>query len=163
MRVDIRDGVSGPILCSSPVNEQECVFEMKKKKYQLTIGFTSDLGEGEKVVSQILDGIAAHTIRTETLALSKKITSMLTTLGKTNPGYRKELNNLSKQIIGIDPLFEFTSPNLAKLQLTWQKTLTLQKKIKSYPRLVSISCYKGSLVTKISAVNPRCPTGYRQR
>jgi hypothetical protein len=35
--------------------------------------------------------------------------------------------------------------------------------VKPLPKKMTITCVRGKLIKKVTAVNPKCPTGYKKR
>jgi hypothetical protein len=52
--------------------------------------------------------------------------------------------------------FSFSSPTI-KVKLTQSKELTTK------PKSLTITCVKGKVTKKVTAINPKCPTGYKKK
>jgi hypothetical protein len=52
--------------------------------------------------------------------------------------------------------FSFSSP-IIKVKLTQSKELTTK------PKSLTITCVKGKVTKKVTAINPKCPTGYKKK
>ncbi len=44
-----------------------------------------------------------------------------------------------------------------------QELLPIEKQIQAFERIVTITCNKGKSVKKVTAIKPKCPTGYKKK
>jgi hypothetical protein len=60
--------------------------------------------------------------------------------------------------------FEFSAPVIkAKLTQEAEPTPTPSASSKPVAKAVTITCIKGKVTKKVTAVNPKCPTGYKKK
>jgi hypothetical protein len=78
-----------------------------------------------------------------------------------NPGYKIEIEDIQSQVPVLTPEFVFTEDTLIQLFKTRDNSLALFSRIIASPRKVTITCLKGKLAKKVTAVKPYCPSGYR--
>lgn len=115
------------------------------------IGLNGVLNKG--FYSLIIPKQIAECVWGQDIAAAKVVVSVISTDGITNVGvsnYSNKDNLITFNISG----FTYSSPTI-KVGLIAQPSVKLVKK-------TTITCAKGKLIKKVSAVKPKCPTGYKK-
>jgi len=161
--IEIRDASDGAVLCTAPSDQNECRFTFMQRSYNLLLNINSDLGLTENTQLGRFSGISQASLVSRTFNISQSINTQLKSYLLTNPGYQVEIEQLQSQVPVIDSEFIFTEDVLNQLLDTRNNVAVLVSRIIANPRKITITCVKGKLTKKVTAANPKCPTGYKKK
>ena len=159
--VEIRDESDGSILCTSLATQNECRFTFSQKGYNLLLNIRSDLGQTESVQIGRFSGILQTSLVSRTLSNLQNINTQLNSYLLSNPGYKSEIVQLQSQLPVLTSDFIFTEDVLTQVLDTRNNVSALVSRIIANPKKATITCIKGKLTKKVTAVNPKCPAGYK--
>ena len=160
--VEVRDENDGEVLCTAPIDEEQCSFEFDKKRYKLALNINSDLGATDSIFADDFSGTIYSSIVSRTLNYVEALNKNLNFYLARNPGYANEIQGFLSEIPVVDENLIFTEEQLSNLIVLRGESSKLISQIISKPRKITISCVKGKLNKKVTATNPKCPAGYRQ-
>jgi hypothetical protein len=159
--IEIRDASDGLVLCTALATQNECRFPFSQKSYNLLLNLRSDLGQTESVQIGRYSGILQSSLVNRTISNLQSINTQLRTFLLSNPGYKAEIEQLQSQVPVLTSNFIFTENVLTQLLDTRNSVTVLVARINERPRNSSITCVKGKLTKKVTAVKPKCPAGYK--
>ena len=159
--VEIRDESDGNVLCTALATQNECRFSFLPKGYNLLLNIRSDLGQTDSVQIGRFSGIQQTSLVSRTVSNLQNINTQLKSYLVSNPGYEAEISQLQSQLPVLTSDFIFTEDVLTQLLNTRNNVSALVSRIIANPKKVTITCIKGKLTKKITAVKPNCPGGYK--
>ena len=159
--VEIRDEADGSILCTSLSTQNECRFSFIQKGYNLLLDVRSDLGQTESVQIGRFSGILQSSLVSRTISNLQNINTQLNSYLLSNPGYKTEISQLQSQLPVITGNFIFTDDVLTQVLNARNNVSALVSRIIANPKKATITCIKGKLTKKVTAVNPKCPASYK--
>ena len=74
-----------------------------------------------------------------------------------------EIEQVQSQVPVLTSEFIFTEDALNQLIGTRNNVAVLVSRIIANPRKITITCVKGKLTKKVTAVKPVCPAGYKKK
>ena len=161
--VEIRDESGGSVLCTALATQNECRFTFSQRSYNLLLNVNSDLGQTEATQLGHFSGILQTSQVSRTLNIVQSISTQLKSYLLANPGYKVEIEQVQSQVPVLTSEFIFTEDALNQLIGTRNNVAVLVSRIIANPRKITITCVKGKLTKKVTAVKPACPTGYRKK
>jgi hypothetical protein len=159
--VEIRDESDGSVLCTALATQNECRFTFSQKGYNLLLNVKSDLGQTESVQIGRFSGILQSSLVSRTVSNLQNINTQLKSYLLSNPGYKAEIAQLQSQLPALTNDFIFTDDVLTQVLATRNNVSALVSRIIANPKQATITCIKGKLTKKVTAVKPKCPTGYK--
>lgn len=159
--VEIRDESDGSVLCTALATQNECRFTFSQKGYNLLLNVMSDLGQTESVQIGRFSGILQSSLVSRTVSNLQNINTQLKSYLLSNPGYKAEIAQLQSQLPALTNDFIFTDDVLTQVLATRNNVSALVSRIIANPKQATITCIKGKLTKKVTAVKPKCPTGYK--
>ena len=159
--VEIRDESDGSVLCTALATQNECRFSFLQKGYNLLLNVRSDLGQTESVQIGRFSGILQTSLVSRTVSNLQDINTQLKSYLLSNPGYKAEIAQLQSQMPVLTSDFIFTEDVLTQLLNTRNNVSVLVSRIIANPKKATITCIKGKLTKKVTAVKPKCPSGYK--
>ncbi len=159
--VEIRDESDGSLLCTALATENECRFTYSQKGYNLLLNIKSDLGQTESVQIGRFSGILQSSLVSRTVSNLQNIKSQLNSYLLSNPGYKAEIAQLQSQLPVLTSNFIFKEDVLNQLLDTRNKVSALVSRIIVNPKKATLTCIKGKSTKKVTAVKPKCPSGYK--
>jgi len=159
--IEIRDASDGSVLCIAPSTQNECRFTFTQRSYNLLLNINSDLGLTEKTQLGRFSGILQTSIVSRTLNIVQNINTQLKSYLIANPGYKMEIEQIQSQVPVLTSEFIFTEDVLTQLLDTRNSVAILVARIIASPKNSTITCVKGKLIKKVTAVKPKCPSGYK--
>jgi hypothetical protein len=159
--VEIRDESDGSVLCTALATQNECRFSFLQKGYNLLLSVKSDLGQTNSVQVGRFSGILQSSLVSRTVSTLQDLNTQLKSYLLSNPGYKTEIAQLQSQMPELTSDFIFTQDVLNQLLNTRNNVSVLVTRIIANPKRVTITCIKGKLIKKVTAVKPVCPAGYK--
>jgi hypothetical protein len=159
--VEIRDESDGSVLCTALATQNQCRFSFLQKGYNLLLNIRSDLGQTDAVQIGRFSGILQTSLVSRTVSNLQNIDTQLKSYLLSNPGYKEEIAQVRSQIPVLTSDFVFTEDVLTQLLNTRNNVSVLVSRIIANPKQATITCIKGKLTKKVTALKPRCPTGYK--
>ena len=159
--VEIRDESGGAILCTALSSQGECRFSLEPKGFNLLLNVKSDLGQTEASRLGRFSGILQASLVSRTLINRDDINTQLRYYLLSNPEYKVEIEQIKSQLPILTSDFIFTEDVLTQLFDTRDKVSVLVLRILASPKKSTITCINGKLTKKVTAVKPKCPTGYK--
>ena len=159
--VEIRDESDGSVLCTALATQNECRFSFLQKGYNLLLSVKSDLGQTNSVQVGRFSGILQSSLVSRTVSTLQDLNTQLKSYLHSNPGYKTEIAQLQSQMPELTSDFIFTQDVLNQLLNTRNNVSVLVTRIIANPKRVTITCIKGKLIKKVTAVKPVCPAGYK--
>ena len=159
--VEIRDEADGSVLCTALSTQNECRFSFLQKGYNLLLNVRSDLGQTESVQIGRFSGILQSSLVSRTISNLQNINTQLNSYLLSNPGYKTEISQLQSQLPVITNNFIFTEDVLNQVLDTRNNVADLVSRIIANPKKATITCIKGKLTKKVTAIKPKCPSGYK--
>lgn len=159
--VEIRDESDGSVLCTALATQNECRFSFLQKGYNLLLSVKSDLGQTNSVQVGRFSGILQSSLVSRTVSTLQDLNTQLKSYLLSNPGYKTEIAQLQSQMPELTSDFIFTQDVLTQLLNTRNNVSVLVTRIIANPKRVTITCIKGKLIKKVTAVKPVCPAGYK--
>jgi hypothetical protein len=150
-------------LCTAISTQNECRFTFSKKSYNLLLNISSDLGQTKAIQLPRFSGILQTSLVSRTLEITQIINTQLKSYLLANPGYKMEIERIQSQVPVITSEFIFTEDVLTQLLETRKGVAVLVTRIIASPKNFTITCIKGKLTKKVTAVNPKCPAGYKKK
>jgi hypothetical protein len=132
-----------------------------QKGYNLLLNIRSDLGQTDAVQIGRFSGILQTSLVSRTVSNLQNIDTQLKSYLLSNPGYKEEIAQVRSQIPVLTSDFVFTEDVLTQLLNTRNNVSVLVSRIIANPKQATITCIKGKLTKKVTALKPRCPTGYK--
>jgi len=159
--VEIRDESDGSVLCTALATQNECRFSFLQKGYNLLLNVRSDLGQTESVQIGRFSGILQTSLVSRTVSNLQNINTQLKSYLLSNPGYKAEIAQLQSQMPVLTSDFIFTEDVLTQLLNTRNNVSVLVSRIIANPKKATITCIKGKLTKKVTAIKPFCPAGWK--
>lgn len=159
--VEIRDESDGSVLCTALATQNECRFTFLQKGYNLLLNIKSDLGQTESVQIGRFSGILQSSLVSRTVSNLQNINAQLKSYLLSNPGYKAEIAQLQSQLPVLRNDFIFTDEVLTQVLDTRNNVSALVSRIFANPKKTTIICVSGKLTKKVTALNPKCPLGYK--
>ena len=159
--VEIRDESNGFVLCTALSSQNECRFSLEPKGFNLLLNVKSDLGQTEAYKLGRFSGILQTSLVSRTLSSLDDINTQLRSYLLTNPEFKVEIEQMKSQLPILTSDFIFTDDVLTQVFDTRDKVSVLVLRILASPKKSTITCVKGKITKKVTAVNPKCPTGYK--
>lgn len=159
--VEIRDESNGTILCTALSSQNECRFSLESKGFNLLLNVKSDLGQTEAYRLGRFSGILQTSLVSRTLNSLDDINTQLRSYLLSNPEFKVEIQQMKSQLPILTSSFIFTDDVLTQLIDTEDKVSVLVLRILASPKKTTITCMKGIVTKKITAVKPKCPNGYK--
>jgi V8-like Glu-specific endopeptidase len=159
--VEIRDESNGFVLCTALSSQNECRFSLEPKGFNLLLNVKSDLGQTEAYKLGRFSGILQTSLVSRTLSSLDDINTQLRSYLSTNPEFKVEIEQMKSQLPILTSNFIFTDDVLNQVFDTRDRVSVLVLRILASPKKSTITCVKGKLTKKVTAVNPKCPTGYK--
>jgi len=159
--VEIRDESDGSVLCTALATQNECRFSFLQKGYNLLLNVRSDLGQTESVQIGRFSGILQSSLVSRTVSNLQNINTQLKSYLLSNPGYKAEIAQLQSQMPVLTSDFIFTEDVLTQLLNTRNNVSVLVSRIIANPKKATITCIKGKLTKKVTAIKPFCPAGWK--
>jgi trypsin len=159
--IEIRDESDGAVLCTALSSQTECRFSLEPKGFNLLLNVNSDLGRTEAYRLGRFSGILQSSIVSRTVNIIDEINAQLRFYSLSNPEFRVEIEQMNSQTPILTSDFIFTDDVLTQLLDTRDKVSVLVLRILASPKKTTITCAKGKLIKKVTAVKPKCPTGYK--
>ena len=161
--VEIRDESDGSVLCTALATQNECRFSFLQKGYNLLLSVKSDLGQTNSVQVGRFSGILQSSLVSRTVSTLQDLNTQLKSYLLSNPGYKTEIAQLQSQMPELTSDFIFTQDVLTQLLNTRNNVSVLVTRIIANPKRATITCIKGKLTKKVTAVKPKCPAGYKKK
>jgi hypothetical protein len=161
--IEIRDELDRSVLCTAISTQNECRFTFSKRSYNLLLNISSDLGQTKAIQLPRFSGILQTSLVSRTLEITQIINTQLKSYLLANPGYKMEIERIQSQVPVITSEFIFTEDVLTQLLETRKGVAVLVTRIIASPKNFTITCIKGKLTKKVTAVNPKCPAGYKKK
>ena len=161
--VEVRDQSDGSVLCTAPSSESECRFIFSQRGYNLLLNVNSDLGQTQGNQIGRFSGILQTSLVSRTVSNLQIINTQLKSYLLSNPGYKMEIEQIQSQVPVITSEFIFTEDVLNQLLDSRNSVTALVAQIIANPRKSTITCVKGKLTKKVTAVKPVCPAGYKAK
>lgn len=159
--IEIRDQSDGSVLCTALATQNECRFSFSQRGYNLLLNVRSDLGQTQSVQIGRFSGILQTSLVSRTVSNLQTINTQLKSYLISNPGYQAEIAQLQSQLPVLTSDFIFTEDVLTQLLNTTNNVSVLVSRIITNPKKITITCTKGTLTRKVTAVKPKCPAGYK--
>jgi V8-like Glu-specific endopeptidase len=159
--VEIRDESDGSVLCTALANQNGCRFSFFQKGYNLLLNVKSDLGQTDSVQIGRFSGILQTSLVSRTVSNLQSINTQLKSYLLSNPGYKAEIAQLQSKLPVLTNDFIFTDDVLTQVLDTRNNVSVLVTRIIANPKRATITCIKGKLTKKVTAVKPKCPRGYK--
>jgi V8-like Glu-specific endopeptidase len=159
--VEIRDESDGSVLCTALATQNECRYSFLQKGYNLLLNVKSDLGQTESIQIGRVSGILQSSLVSRTISNLQNINTQLKSYLASNPGYKAEIAQLQSQLPVLTNDFIFTDEVLTQVLDTRNSVSDLVLRIFANPKKTTITCVKGKLTKKVTAINPKCSTGYK--
>jgi hypothetical protein len=161
--VEIRDESDGAVLCTALSSQNECRFSLEPKGFNLLLNVKSDLGQTEAYKLGRFSGILQTSLVSRTFNNFDDINTQLRSYLLSNPEFKVEIEQMKSQLPILTSDFIFTDDVLTQLLDTRDKVSVLVLRILASPKKSTITCVKGKLTKKVTAVNPKCPAGYKKK
>jgi hypothetical protein len=159
--VEIRDEQGGAVLCTALSSQNECRFTLEPKGFNLLLNVNSDLGQTQAFQIGRFSGILQTSLVSRTISNFNDINTQLRSYSLSNPEFKVEIEQMKSQLPILTSDFIFTDEILTQLLDTRDKVSALVFRILTSPKKSTITCVKGKISKKVTAVNPKCPTGYK--
>jgi len=163
VEIIIQDGLSKETLCRAQAKTGECTFTLLPKSFNLELILSSNIAITSPMPVSRLSGITQLSLINRTKNNLVYLTNRVKSLIVSNPGYKDELNALLTATPMLSENFEFTDEKLQEILALANQTSDLVTRMTSSPRKITITCVKGKITKKVSAVKPVCPAGYNRR
>jgi hypothetical protein len=161
--VEIRDESDGSVLCTAPANQSECRFIFSQRGYNLLLNVNSDLGQTQGNQIGRFSGILQTSLVSRTVSNLQIINTQLKSYLLSNPEYRSEIEQIRSQVPILTSDFIFSEDGLTQLLATRDNVSVLVSLIIANPKKSTITCVKGKITKKVTAVKPVCPVGYKAK
>jgi hypothetical protein len=161
--VEIRDESDGSVLCTAPANQSECRFIFSQRGYNLLLNVNSDLGQTQGNQIGRFSGILQTSLVSRTVSNLQIINTQLKSYLLSNPEYRSEIEQIRSQVPILTSDFIFSEDGLTQLLATRDNVSVLVSRIIANPKKSTITCVKGKITKKVTAVKPVCPVGYKAK
>jgi hypothetical protein len=159
--VEIRDEQGGVVLCTALSSQNECRFTLEPKGFNLLLNVNSDLGQTQAFQIGRFSGILQTSLVSRTISNFNDVNTQLRSYSLSNPEFKVEIEQMKSQLPILTSDFVFTDAVLTQLLDTRDKVSALVFRILTSPKKSTITCVKGKLTKKVTAVNPKCPAGYK--
>jgi hypothetical protein len=161
--VEIRDEQGGAVLCTALSSQNECRFSLEPKGFNLLLNVNSDLGQTQANQIGRFSGILQSSLVSRTVGNFNDINTQLRFYLLSNPEFKVEIEQMKSQLPILTSDFIFTDAVLTQLLDTRDKVSALVFRILTSPKKSTITCVKGKITKKLTAVNPKCPAGYKKK